>query len=54
MEEETVNEPLPVLSGVELVALRQQKLTQRKEKIAQLATSIVENPEESVSVVFSI
>lgn len=42
-------EPLPPLSSVELLALRQQKLAQRKQHIADLATAVIENPEESMN-----
>ena len=42
-------EPLPVLSSVELYALRQKKLAERKSKIASLAQEITENPEQNVS-----
>lgn len=43
--------PPPVLSMVELFNQRQQKLVQRKLKIAELSNSILENPEGSVSMV---
>ena len=43
--------PPPVLSMVELFNQRQQKLNQRKLKIAELSNSILENPEGSVSTV---
>lgn len=42
-------EPLPLLSGAELLAHRQQKLAERKRRIAELATAVIENPEENVS-----
>ncbi|KAL4231174.1 Nucleolar complex protein 3 [Mactra antiquata] len=41
-------EPLPVLTGVQLFVNRQEKLRERKEKIALLSNCIVENPEESI------
>lgn len=41
--------PPPVLSMAELFNQRQQKLNQRKLKIAELSNSILENPEGSVS-----
>ena len=41
-------EPLPVLSSIELYALRQKKLAERKSKIANLAQEITENPEQNV------
>lgn len=42
-------EPLPELSGPELIAYRRKKLSDRKQRIAELATAVIENPEESVS-----
>ena len=45
-------EPLPVFSSVELYALRQKKLAERKSKIASLAQEITENPEQNVSLNF--
>ena len=47
----TSSTPPPVLSMVELFNQRQQKLSQRKVKIAELSNSILENPEGSVSTV---
>ena len=41
-------EPLPELSSVELYALRQQKLAERKRSIALLAQDVTENPEQNV------
>ena len=41
--------PPPVLSMVELFNQRRQKLIQRKHRIAELSSSILENPEGSVS-----
>lgn len=46
-EEET--QPLPLLSGAKLLVRRQQKLAERKRRIAELATAVIENPEENVS-----
>lgn len=43
--------PPPVLSMIELFNQRQQKLIQRKLKIAGLSNIILENPEGSVSTV---
>ncbi|XP_052254466.1 nucleolar complex protein 3 homolog [Dreissena polymorpha] len=40
-------EPLPILSGVELYAQRQRKLQERKQRIALLSSAIIENPNES-------
>lgn len=42
-------QPLPLLSGAELLVRRQQKLAERKRRIAELATAVIENPEENVS-----
>ena len=47
----TSSTPPPVLSMVELFNQRQQKLSQRKVKIAELSNSILANPEGSVSMV---
>ena len=41
-------EPLPDLSSVELYALRQQKLAERKSTIALIAQDVTENPEQNV------
>ena len=41
-------EPLPELSSVELYALRQQKLAERKSSIALIAQDVTENPEQNV------
>ncbi|XP_064630556.1 nucleolar complex protein 3 homolog [Lineus longissimus] len=52
METEEVEEqvePLPELSTVELYALRQNKLKERKDRIARLGSAIMENPEENVT-----
>jgi hypothetical protein len=40
----------PTLSVVELYARRQQKLNQRKVRIAELSNAIIEKPEENVGV----
>lgn len=42
-------QPLPLLSGAKLLVRRQQKLAERKRRIAELATAVIENPEENVS-----
>ncbi len=42
--------PLRPLSNVELFVTRKKKLEERKQTIALLATSILENPQENVSV----
>lgn len=47
--DEKSEKPLPVLSEVELFVQRQAKVKDRKEKIAGLASAIIENPEEGVS-----
>ena len=47
---ETVKEErLPVLSSSELIVARKKKLAERKQKIAELATAVIESPEENVS-----
>jgi len=46
--------PPPVLSMIELFNQRQQKLIQRKLKIAGLSNKILENPECSVSTVIHL
>ena len=46
--DQSESEPLPVLSSVELYALRQQKLAERKGQIAVLAQDIMESPEQNV------
>jgi hypothetical protein len=53
MEAEEVQEtaePLPELSTVELYALRQKKLNERKERIARLGSAVIENPQENVNI----
>lgn len=40
---------LPTLTNIELYANRQEKLRARKARIAALASSLIENPEENVS-----
>lgn len=42
-------EELPTLTNIELYANRQEKLRARKARIAALASSLIENPEENVS-----
>ncbi len=42
-------EPLPTLTPTQLLIQRKMKLEQLKQKIAVLSSSVVENPEESVS-----
>lgn len=42
-------EELPTLTNIELYANRQDKLRARKARIAALASSLIENPEENVS-----
>jgi hypothetical protein len=44
-------EPLPQLSSGQLLLNRQQKLQERKRKIALLSSSVIENPEENVWVI---
>lgn len=39
----------PLLTSAEIFAIRRKKLAERKEKIAELASAVVQNPEESVS-----
>ena len=46
--EDNLTESVAVTSTVQLLATRQQKLMERKSRIASLASEIVENPEENV------
>ncbi|XP_074640489.1 nucleolar complex protein 3 homolog [Tubulanus polymorphus] len=46
--EEEKSEPLPVLSTMQLYAIRQRKLAEKKQQMAILASGITENPEENV------
>ena len=46
--EDNLTESVAVTSTVQLLATRQQKLMERKSRIASLASDIVENPEENV------
>lgn len=46
--EQENKEPLPELSHIELFALRQQKLEERKKRIAILSSSVIENPESNM------
>ena len=48
VEDEKV--PLPALSTVELFALRQRKLTLRKQRIAGLSHAVLTDPERHVSI----
>ena len=48
-EPEEPTEPLPVLTTAQLYAQRQHKLAERKQRIALLASAVMENPEENVS-----
>ncbi|OWF43118.1 nucleolar complex protein 3 homolog [Mizuhopecten yessoensis] len=55
-EEETCNEPggvvkpekLPELNSAQLMSLRKQKLTDRRRRIAILASALIENPEANI------
>ncbi|KAJ8317063.1 hypothetical protein KUTeg_004967 [Tegillarca granosa] len=46
--EQDNKELLPELSNIELFALRQQKLEERKKRIAILSSSVIENPESNM------
>ena len=48
-EDEEEEEPLPPVSMAELFARRRQKLQDQKQKMARLASSVIENPHENVS-----
>ncbi|XP_076438020.1 nucleolar complex protein 3 homolog [Babylonia areolata] len=48
-EVEKEDKPLPQLSVEEMLATRQEKMNNRKQRIAQLATAVIENPEENIS-----
>ena len=50
--EEKSEEPLPTLTAAEIFFQRQRKLDKMKRKIANLASSIIENPENEVNVTF--
>ena len=50
--EEKREEPLPTLTAAEIFFQRQRKLDKMKRKIANLASSIIENPENEVNVTF--
>nr|KAG5707619.1 hypothetical protein BaRGS_031001 [Batillaria attramentaria] len=47
VDDEKNAEPVPSVSRVHLFAVRQRKLAERKQKIADLATSVIQNPEEN-------
>ena len=47
---EIKEEPIPELSNIQILVNRQHKLQERKTQIALLASSLIENPEENVSV----
>ena len=51
---EEKQEPLPVLSDRELTLYRLKKLGEKKQRIAELSTAVIENPEENVSLDYVI
>ncbi|KAL8621272.1 hypothetical protein ACOMHN_008097 [Nucella lapillus] len=49
VDKEQDDEPLPQLSAEEMVMHRERKLANRKQRIAELATAVIENPEDNIT-----